>query len=294
MAGQTVGTVAEIWRYPVKSMGGERIPSVFVGEGGLPGDRGWALYDEDAGQIRNAKLLPKLLQYRARYTSEPNGNSSPPVAIDAPGGALLTSDDLAHASSALTADLGRNLRLSPLKPASDTAHYRRGKPDFEDPKAQAMAMFALEDGDPMPNAAGMASLPGLAQLREFATPPGTYFDVAPLHLITTSSLAELARLNPAADADSRRFRANIVVSTGAPGFLELDWCDRTVSIGGLRLDVKARTLRCAMPTHAQPGLERAPSVMRTLVRETAQDFGVYALISAPGEIHEGDEVVLGD
>ena len=68
----------------------------------------------------------------------------------------------------------------------------------------------------------------------------------------------------------------------------------TVSIGGLRLDVKARTLRCAMPTHAQPGLERAPSVMRTLVRETAQDFGVYALISAPGEIHEGDEVVLGD
>ena len=59
------------------------------------------------------------------------------------------------------------------------------------------------------------------------------------------------------------------------------------------LDIKAKTLRCAMTTHAQPGLERAPSVMRTLVRETAQDFGVYALVVEAGEVREGDTVELG-
>jgi hypothetical protein len=293
MAGTIVGTVAEVWRYPVKSMGGERVSSAVITEGGLAGDRGWALYDDDAGQVRNAKLLPRLLQYTARYTSEPGSSGSAPVAISTPEGATLDSGDIDGASAALTAALGKNLRLSALRPASDTDHYRRGKPDYEDRMEQAMRSYALEEGEPLPSAAGMASLPGLAQLREFATPPGTYFDVAPLHLVTTSALDELARLNPAADADGRRFRANIVVRTGTPGFAEFDWCDRQLSIGALRLDIKARTLRCAMTTHAQPGIERAPSVMRTLVRETGQDFGVYALIAAAGEVREGDAVVLG-
>ncbi len=293
MPGRVVGTVAEIWRYPVKSMGGERVPAAFIGEGGLTGDRGWALYDEDAGQIRNAKLLPKLLQYEAFYTREPGANGSAPVAINTPEGETLESDDTDAASAALSAALGRNLRLSPLQPATNTEHYRRGKPDFADPKEQTMQTFALEAGDPMPNAAGMATLPWLGSLREYATPPGTYFDVAPLHLVTTSSLAELARLDPGADADPRRFRPNIVIQTADPGFTEFAWCGEQLAIGPLRLDVRARTLRCAMPTHAQPGIERATSIMRTLIRETGQDFGVYALIPRAGEIREGDTVVLG-
>ena len=49
-----VGTVIEIWRYPVKSMGGEQLDRCVVGERGLPGDRGWALRDEVAGEIRGA------------------------------------------------------------------------------------------------------------------------------------------------------------------------------------------------------------------------------------------------
>ncbi len=273
-------------------MGGERVPSAFIGEGGLKGDRCWALYDEDAGQIRNAKLLPRLLQYEAFYTREPGAGGSASVAIKTPDGDTLESDD-AGASAALSRALGRPLRLSPLQPATNTEHYRRGKPDFADPKEQTMQSFALEPGDPMPSAAGMATLPWLASLRDYATPPGTYFDVAPVHLVTTSSLAELERLNPGADADPRRFRPNIVIQTSEPGFTEFDWCNQRLSIGALNLDIRARTLRCAMPTHAQPGIERATSIMRTLVRETGQDFGVYALVPQAGEIREGDTVVLG-
>ncbi|MGH7287982.1 MAG: MOSC N-terminal beta barrel domain-containing protein, partial [Myxococcota bacterium] len=39
----SAGHIAEIWRYPVKSMGGERIAQTGVGANGVPGDRAWAV-----------------------------------------------------------------------------------------------------------------------------------------------------------------------------------------------------------------------------------------------------------
>ncbi|HAC44902.1 MAG TPA: Fe-S protein, partial [Chloroflexi bacterium] len=57
------GTVAEIWRYPVKSMAGERLESCLVAETGLEGDRRWALVDGQANRagkpltIRETELL---------------------------------------------------------------------------------------------------------------------------------------------------------------------------------------------------------------------------------------------
>ena len=47
-----IGKLIEIWRYPVKSMGGEKLTSASFGSGGLFGDRGWAVRDEVAGEIR--------------------------------------------------------------------------------------------------------------------------------------------------------------------------------------------------------------------------------------------------
>ncbi|MCH8283333.1 MAG: alcohol dehydrogenase catalytic domain-containing protein [Chloroflexi bacterium] len=79
-----VGTVKQIWRYPVKSMGGETVQDCQVGERGLGGDRGWALRDETAGEIRGAKKLPELLECTARYLDAPSGESVPPVEITLP------------------------------------------------------------------------------------------------------------------------------------------------------------------------------------------------------------------
>ncbi|MGI9432328.1 MAG: MOSC N-terminal beta barrel domain-containing protein, partial [Myxococcota bacterium] len=56
-----VATIAEIHRYPVKSMAGERLPEVPVREDGFPGDRSWAARDEARGGIEGARKLPAFL-----------------------------------------------------------------------------------------------------------------------------------------------------------------------------------------------------------------------------------------
>jgi uncharacterized protein YcbX len=57
-----VGTIGEIWRYPVKSMVGERIDGCDLTAAGLPGDRGLAVRDEERGGIRGAKKIPALMR----------------------------------------------------------------------------------------------------------------------------------------------------------------------------------------------------------------------------------------
>ena len=79
-----VGHVKEIWRYPVKSMAGGQLKDCRVTERGIPGDRGWALRDEEAKEIRGAKNFPVLMQCSARYLEEPNGGAVPQAEITLP------------------------------------------------------------------------------------------------------------------------------------------------------------------------------------------------------------------
>lgn len=53
--------VLELWRYPVKSMQGERLPVAEVGSEGIVGDRGWALFDTHTGLGLTARRVPALL-----------------------------------------------------------------------------------------------------------------------------------------------------------------------------------------------------------------------------------------
>jgi len=287
-----VGRVREVWRFPVKSMVGERVPSAIVTAGGIEGDRGWAVRDEEAGQITNAKRITALVQCSARYVEEP-GQGPGVVEVTLPGGEVLRSDR-GDPAGLLSAALGKKVSFGPLRPATDLAYYRRGHPEPGDPLEQARQTFALEEGEPMPDFSVMATLPGMAMLREFATPPGTHFDVAPLHLVTTASLDALARANPGADADPRRFRANVVIETaaGIEGFTEFGWCERSLAIGDTVVEIKSPTVRCRLPTLPQPGLPEARSIMRALVRESKHSLGVYATVARPGSLRVGDPVVL--
>ncbi|RBY80838.1 sulfurase [Geodermatophilus sp. TF02-6] len=114
--------VAELWRYPVKSLQGERLASAEVGPEGLAGDRQWALFDVDTGLGLTARRVPDLLFASGRL--RPDGD----VQITLPDGSV-TSDD-----AVLSAWLGRRVTL---RAAADAPGDRR----YENPAEVA------EDGE---------------------------------------------------------------------------------------------------------------------------------------------------
>jgi uncharacterized protein YcbX len=155
--------------------------------------------------------------------------------------------------------------------------------------AALQQIMGLEPGDPLPDFSGLPRA-----IAQFATPPGTFFDAYALHIVTTASLAEVARLGPAAHYDIRRFRPNIVVETpgSLSGFVEFKWTGHRLDAGSVGIDVHAPCVRCAMVMTPQPGLERDRAALRTLVEHTGQDFGTYCNVLEPGHVALGDPVTL--
>jgi MOSC domain-containing protein len=89
-----------------------------------------------------------------------------------------------------------------------------------------------------------------------------------------------------------RFRANLYVQ-GWPAWSELDLVGQTLAIGAARLKVVKRIVRCAAvnvdPETAQRDLEIPPAIMRHL---NHMDCGIYAEVIAGGEIGVGDAVAM--
>jgi uncharacterized protein YcbX len=134
-----------------------------------------------------------------------------------------------------------------------------------------------------------------------AAPPGTFFDFAPVHVITTSTLRRLAALNPRGVGEAERYRPNLVIDTSGDGFPEAEWTGTELRVGAeLVLRVVASTPRCAVPTLAHGDLPRDPAALRTLSehhripampgRAPEPCAGVYALVERPGRIEPGDFV----
>ena len=283
-----VGRITQLWRYPVKSMHGERLDAVTLGARGLPGDRGWAVRDEVAGEIRGAKKLPALMRCAARYLAEPSDDTVPPAEITLPDGTRIRSD--AHdVSTRLSALLGRAVILWPRRPATDREHYRRAAPDNPDLMAELRQVFGRLDDEPLPD---LSVFP--AEIMEFTSPLGTYFDAFPLHLLTTASLAAMAAQNPGARFDVRRFRPNVLIEPvdGAVGLVENGWCGRTLRLGTATARIEMPCTRCVMTTQEQADLPKDPSILRTIVRDADQSLGVYATPADPGHLAVGDAVEL--
>lgn len=91
--------VLELWRYPVKSFGGERVPRARVSALGLEGDRRWGLRALDDGTVLTARREPRLLLASARLD-----DSGAPV-LTLPDGAVTDGD------AALSRWLGRPVAL---------------------------------------------------------------------------------------------------------------------------------------------------------------------------------------
>lgn len=281
------GSIREIWRYPVKSMGGERRDAIELDERGPRGDRLWAIHDDEKGAITSAKRLPALLLMTARYLEEPGADAGPgavpPVAIRLPDGTEVASGD-PDVNDRLSAALGRRVSLSALRPASDRDHYRSPATTGDEMRAA----FGVEPDEPLPD---FSSLPVslLAELSRYATPRGTYVDAYPVHLITTASLAAMRALAPTSDFDRRRFRGNFLVEPSrGEGLVERGWAGGTMRAGDAALRLEIPTVRCSMPSRAQTDLPADPVVMKTVAAEAERCLGIYATVARTGRVSVGD------
>ena len=280
-----VGTVVQLWRYPVKSMTGERMDSAAFTWRGIPGDRGWAVYDETRHGITGAKRLPPLRGCGARYTQEPvTGAESPPAAITLPDGTMFRTD-AADGARRLSDAVGRPVSLRALGPAGSETDPRLTSADESEETVRALN--GLLPGEPMPD---MSAFPPerLRLLRQ-----GNFFDALPIHLLTRTTLRTLAQIAPESSWDERRFRPNLLVEADATnGYPELEWIGRRVRVGAAVIEIVTGCPRCVMVTQPVEDVPQDHRIMRTLVRETKHTAGIYARVVSEGDVRVGDEIAF--
>lgn len=290
-----VGSVAELWRFPVKSMQGEQLREVEVTARGVVGDRAYALIDTETGKVASAKsvkLFPELLTCRAVFVAPPQAvREAPPVRIDLPNGKSVTSDS-SDVDRTLSAHFRREVRLARVAPDDFTIDQYHPDVEGADPGGNRNTVVAQKLGAALFAALGMES----------PVPAGSFFDVFPLSVITTSALARLSELRPQSRFEQRRFRMNVIVRTERPGFVENDWVGHELGLGNeARLNVALLDPRCVMTTLAQEGLPQDTDVLRTLVHHNRMPVGglgqfpcagVYAVVATPGTVRTGDHVTV--
>ena len=279
-----VGAIEELWRYPIKSMLGQRLAQAAVTELGVPGDRRLALVDRESGKVASAKV-PRLWRDLLRCAASievPAKTEAAAVRISLPDDKPFWSTD-ADADERLSGFIGRSVHLTDTPPAQATLD--RSRPDE-----------VLSDGLDAEVEADIIQMGG-------GGPAGTFVDYAPLHLITTSTLDRIAELGARGEIERERYRPNLVIRTTEHGFVENTWLDREVHIGkDLRLKVLAITPRCAVPTLEHGALPRDVMALRTVALHNRVApltgvspepcAGVYAQVVAPGRIGLGDKVLV--
>lgn len=272
----------EIHRYPVKSMGGHTMAEADLGEWGIPGDRAWAVKDEERGGIKAGKRFPSLMAMQANFTTEPGAESSPTVQITLPDDQQVRSDD-ANVNQHLSDAIGSPVTLWPLLPKTQLEHYRRSPtPPGADVEAGLRELFARTPDEPLPDLRGFPPA-----LFEYESPPGTYFDAYPILLMTTGSLDTMKQQTAGSVYDLRRFRPNLVIELPG-GFLENEWVGKEIKLGDAVLKVEMPCPRCVMTTHGFRDLPKDPQVMRELVKYNQGNLGVYCNVTTPGKVSLGD------
>ena len=265
------GTVVSLWRYPLKSMLGEELNSSNVTKRGLIGDRTYALIDKETGLVASAKNPRKwgtLFDFRASFTDSLQTNDNiPRVRITFPDGTQIYSDHK-DVDRTLSKVLGREVKVMAANLESPT--YEEYWPNIE--------VLAQRD-----------------KITEEAMPPQTFFDIAVIHILTTSTINHLRDLYPEGRFEVRRFRPNIVIESGSgdKDFIENLWVGKNVKIGEeVLLKITGSCTRCVMTTLPQGDLPKDLGILRTVAKYNQVNAGVYASVHHGGTIHREDIVQL--
>ena len=267
---KSIGKVVSIWRYPVKSMIGEELNSSYVTERGLIGDRVYALIDQQTGKVASAKnpgKWGKLFDFHAAFIDSPQtAENIPPVRITLPDGGQIFSN---HGEIDRTLSRVLSREVSIMNSSLEKPSYEEYWPDIE----------------------------GLAQretVTDEAMPPQTFFDIAVIHLLTTSTIDRLRELYPEGRFEVRRFRPNIVVESASEekDFIENSWVNMKLRIGEeIELKIIGPCTRCVMTTLPQGDLPKDLGILRAVAKYNQVHAGVYASVHRGGTIHRGDNIL---
>ena len=260
-----IGTVESLWRYPVKSMRGEELETIFAGFAGVYCDRLFAFYDP-AGMkglpFLTAREQRRMLAFRPHFR-EPEKAAAPP--------------NLGEAEK-----LGPG--LTPLYAAPADLML-----DVETPEGARLAIDDPALIERLGEGIDSAHQPSLRRSDRAMT------DCRPISLISVQSVRQLAAETGAA-VDKRQFRANIYLDlTNAVGFEEDKLVGRTLRIGTrATLTIVERDGRCMIITLDPETAEKRPAVLKTVAQMHEGKAGVYAVVLHEGSINRGDAVVLLD
>jgi uncharacterized protein YcbX len=272
---------------------GEELDAVDVSEDGVVGDRAYALRDRETGKVASAKhpkLWPDLLACRAAFVDAPQDDELPPVRIELADGNVVLSD-APDVDAVLSRFFGRDVELAHAAQNGYTIDQYHPDEENYDPEGHRDEVVEARLGAAFFNERGLPS----------AVPEGSFFDLFPLSVLTTSSLDRLGELEPQSRFDARRFRMNVIVETPARGFVENDWLGRTLAIGDdVQIGVALLDPRCVMPSLAQEDLPKDSGILKALAQHNRIDVagalypcaGVYAVAEATGAIRRDDGVSL--
>ncbi|MCQ3810928.1 MAG: MOSC domain-containing protein [Acidimicrobiia bacterium] len=270
----TTYSIAELWRYPVKSMGGERVESLELRTSAVVGDRRWAVRSAETGKIASAKRprpYGQLLLWSAK--TQADGGL---VAVGPDGREYAVGSG--ELNAALTEALGEPVRLFEVEEGREETYAS------EWPEIPGTVLSDVE-----------VDLPVAA-----LTEKTSFVDASAVHIIVHQSMAHLASLLDGIRLGVERFRPNIVLDalgdSGSGEFADLAWKDLDVKIGAAELRIGDATPRCVMTTLAQPGYEQAKGVLQVLAAAARKefDYGAFACFGTNAEVTAAGTISVGD
>lgn len=251
MTSSDIATVSALYRYPVKGLGPQKLDQTALEEGAtIPFDRAWAI-ENGRGRFdpENPQHLPKI-----NFLMLMRDERLAALGIEfneTDSTLILQRDGRSVVKGALNTLIGRQLI------------------------EQFMGSYMEKE---------LRGAPHIVQA------PGHSFsdvDEKCVHIVNLASVRELERaLNK--PVDPLRFRANIYIEMDEP-WAESGWVGKQVGIGEAKLDVFARTGRCAATSVDPETGVRDMAIPAALMRAYGhQDFGVYAKVATGGVIKTGD------
>ncbi len=262
---KNIGSVESLWRYPIKSMGGEAIPEVFMGFSGIYGDRYVAFKNSSSRKgfpYLSATVQEQMLRYRPQFRY-------PERAVKPP--------NLTEAMS--------------IEPGVNPAN---GEPNDLILDVITRSGTVVSVDDPALIEMLVEGLPGENHLT-LVRSDRALTDCRPVSLISLQTVGQIER-ELGKPIDKRRFRANIHLNlSSGDGFSEDKLVGRKLRIGSrAEIMVLERDPRCKMISLNPDTGEHNPEILRKVAQEHASFAGVYCAVLVEGVLAQGDSIELFD